>query len=89
MTITLDTATEERIRHELARGRFADVNELIGHAMELVEAEDEGFAETRVAFLARLDESIAQAERGEGFGEEELRARMVARRAAHPLGRIA
>jgi hypothetical protein len=37
------------------------------------------------ALLARLAESCAQADRGEGYTEEELRVRMAERRANQPL----
>ncbi len=83
MTITLDAATEQRIQRELARGNYRDPAELISHALDLVAAEEDWLLRNRDVINRDLDESFAQSERGEGFAEEDLRARMVARRGAH------
>jgi predicted transcriptional regulator len=88
MVITLDPATEQRLQQQLASGRFREPAELLAHALDLVEAEAE-FDARRRALLARLEESCAQADRGEGYNEEELRARMAERRANQPLARTA
>lgn len=80
MAITLDSATEQKVQQELAKGRFDGPSELIAHALDLVAAERHELSSRREVLLRRLEESCAQADRGEGFGEEELRARMAERR---------
>jgi Arc/MetJ-type ribon-helix-helix transcriptional regulator len=86
MAITLDATTEQRIQRQLDRGAFREPAELLAHALDLVEAEAE-FDARHKALLARLTESCAQADRGEGYTEEELRVRMAERRTRQPLDR--
>ena len=88
MAITLDAAIEQRIQRQIDRGAFREPAELLAHALDLVEAEAELDAH-RTAWIARLEESCAQADRGEGCTEEELRARMAGRRANQPIARTA
>jgi len=82
MTLTLDPATEQRLQRELARGVYANPNELIAHALDLVEAEEEWFLRNKEAINAGLDESFAQAERGEGYTLEEACVILAERRAS-------
>jgi Arc/MetJ-type ribon-helix-helix transcriptional regulator len=88
MAITLDADLEQRIQRQLDRGAFREPAELLAHALDLVEAEAE-FDARRTAWVARLEQSCSQADRGEGYTEEELRARMAERRADQPLSRTA
>jgi antitoxin ParD1/3/4 len=81
MTLTLDPALEKRLQQELAIGRYREPSELIAHALDLVKAERADLVTRRSEIIARLEESIAQADRGEGVSGEELRARRAARRA--------
>ena len=41
MTITLDSATEERIQRELARGVFKEPAQVIAHALDLLDNEQD------------------------------------------------
>jgi Arc/MetJ-type ribon-helix-helix transcriptional regulator len=86
MAMTVDPTIEQRIQRQLDRGAFREPAELLAHALDLVEAETE-FDARHKALLARLTESCAQADRGEGYTEEELRVRMAERRARQPLDR--
>jgi Arc/MetJ-type ribon-helix-helix transcriptional regulator len=88
MAITLDPAIEQRIQQQLDRGAFREPAELLAHALDLVEAEAE-FDQRRTEWVARLEQSCAQADRGEGYTEEEHRARMAELRASQPLSRTA
>lgn len=90
MTLTLDAATERLLQRELARGRFADANELIAHALLLVEAEqntpapaemEDWLLRNKDAIRAALEVSSAQAARGEGYSPEESRALLEQHRA--------
>ena len=89
MTLTLDPATEQRLQQELATGHYREPADLIAHALDLVKAEREDLSTRRNAFFGKIEESIAQGERGEVFTEEEVRARMAARRAAHQAANAA
>ncbi|MEO7030057.1 MAG: hypothetical protein ABI147_11710 [Acidobacteriaceae bacterium] len=80
MALTLDSVIEQRIQRELARGTYSEPAEVLSHALDLLEAEREDRATRRVHILSELEESIAQADRGEGYNEDQLRARMAARR---------
>ncbi len=88
MVITLDSVTEQRVQRQLALGTFREPADLLSHALDLVEAEADTEAR-RTALLSRLEESCAQADRGEGYDEQQLRARMAERRASHTLARTA
>ena len=81
MTLVLDPATEARIQQEFATGRYAAPADLLNQALDLLEAERMDLAARRAAIVARLEESSAQADRGEGVTGEELRARFEARKA--------
>jgi hypothetical protein len=39
MTLTLDAATEKRIQREIDLGRYADVSEVVAHAVALLDAQ--------------------------------------------------
>jgi Arc/MetJ-type ribon-helix-helix transcriptional regulator len=73
MSITLDNMIEQRIQRQLERGAFREPTELLKHALDLLEAEEDWLLKQREAIEARLDESFAQAARGEGFTLEQAR----------------
>ena len=90
MSLVLDPATEARIQQEFATGRYAAPADLLNQALDLLAAERIDLAARRAAIVARLEESYAQSERGEGYSPEESRALLAqhrAERAAHPLTR--
>jgi predicted transcriptional regulator len=81
MTLTLDPATEQLLQQELATGRYREPSALIAHALDLIkagrEAERTGedwLFRNRVTINQHLDESFAQAERGESHSPEEVLA---------------
>jgi len=82
MTLTLDSATQQRIQEELARGRYREPAEVIAHALDLLEAERIEMEERRLGLVRRLEQSFAQSERGETYSPEEARAVLAERRAA-------
>ena len=85
MAITLDDAIEQRIQRQLDRGTFREPAELLAHALDLVEAEakqEDWLLRNKEAINADLDESFAQAARGEGYSPEESRALLAERRAS-------
>lgn len=82
MSLALDPAIEDRIQRELARGVYTEPADLISHALDLVEAEDEWLIRNREAINERLDVSFAQAARGESHSPEEARKILAERRIA-------
>lgn len=85
MVITLDADIEQRIQRQLDRGAFREPADLLAHALDLVEAEatqEDWLLRNKDAINADLDESFAQAARGEGCSPEESRALLAERRAS-------
>ena len=82
MNVSLTKELEEFVRRKVESGRYRSATEVIRAGFRLLEREDE-FRDTRLAAIrARVEEGIAQAERGElGDGEEAV-ARVKKRAAA-------
>lgn len=81
MAITLDPATEQRVQRQISRGAFAEPSELLAHALDLVEAEEDWLLQNKEAINAGLDQSFAEAARGEGCSLEEFEATVAEFRA--------
>jgi len=85
MTLILDPATEQRLQQELATGQYREPSDLIAHALDLVKAEREQMEDwllrNKEAIAADLEETSAQAARGEGYSPEESRADLARHRA--------
>ena len=64
MNLTLDPATEHRIQREIDLGHYRDPAEVIARAVSLLEAEENWLLENKDALNQRLEESMAQIERG-------------------------
>lgn len=73
MSLALDPATEQRIQRELDRGPYREPAELINHALDLLRAEEDWLLRNKDAINERLEESLAQVERGEVYTPEEVR----------------
>jgi antitoxin ParD1/3/4 len=80
MAVTLDPAAEERIQRELERGHYREPAEVIAHALNLLQAEEEWLEISKSALNLRLAESMAQIERGEGIPGDQLLEVLAARR---------
>ena len=91
MTITLDDATEQLLQRELKRGRFVNANQVIAHALGLLEASEpepvaqaemeDWLTRNREYVRAALEESFAAEARGESYSPEEVEAMMNEHRA--------
>jgi len=82
MSLVLDPALEERIQRQLDRGPFREPAELLSHALDLVEAEDDWLFRNREVINVALEQSFAAKERGESYSPEEAEAMLSERRAA-------
>ena len=71
MNVSLTKELEEFVRRKVESGHYRSATEVIRAGFRLLEREDE-FRDARLAAIrARVEEGIAQAERGElGDGEE-------------------
>ncbi len=65
MAISLDRSNEARIQRELSRGHFHNEQEIIAHALDLLDAQEEWLQENRNAIQRKIELSSAQVERGE------------------------
>ena len=82
MNLTLDPATEQRIQREIDLGHYREPAEVIARAVALLEAEQNWLLQNKDAINQRLEESMAQAARGETCTAEEARRTLADRRAA-------
>jgi putative addiction module CopG family antidote len=81
MSFALDPATEQRIQREIARGVYREPDEVINRALDLLESQEDWLLRNRDAINERLEESMAQAERGEVYTPEEAHALLDSARA--------
>jgi len=80
MAIGLDPGSEERIQRELARGHYGSPAEVISQALDLLQAEEEWLERSKSALNVRLQESMAQIDRGEGIPGDRLLEVLAQRR---------
>jgi|GEM_PF-5312303 len=73
MNLNLDPATEQRIQREIDLGHYREPAEVIARAVELLEAEEDWLLRNKEAIQAHLEESFAQAERGDTYTADETR----------------
>ena len=79
MEIRLSPELAAVVEQDVAAGRFASAEEYVAVAVALLHEREQGWnGETLEEFNAKLEESIAQAERGELLDEAEVRRRMNA-----------
>ena len=74
MDLHLDAQSEQRIQREIDLGHYREPSEVIAHALTLLEAQEDWLQRNKEAINERLEESFAQAERGELHTPEEARA---------------
>ncbi len=67
MTLTIDPQLEQRIQREMEIGHFQSPSEVIAHALSLLEAQEDWLRRNRDGISEHLEESLAQAERGEVY----------------------
>lgn len=88
MALTLDPQLEQRIQHEIDLGHYGDPAEVIAHALDLLDEQEAWLQRNKGAISERLEESFAQAERGEVYTAEEA-ARLLDQRIAERAAKIA
>ena len=87
MNLALDDQTQLRIQREIDRGHFREPAEVIAHALDLLESQEDWLLRNREAISERLEESIAQAQRGEVFTLDDAARLLDEKIAAHVSSR--
>jgi antitoxin ParD1/3/4 len=87
MNLALDPASEQLIQVELDRGHYSEPSEVVAHALSLLHAEQEWLEASKSALNARLAESMAQIERGEGIPGDRILEVLAERRSARSAKR--
>lgn len=83
MSLVLSAATEARFLQQVATGRYTAPDDLLNHALDLLQAntEDDWLSRNRDDIRQRLAESIAARDRGESYSPEEAKAILAQRKA--------
>ena len=82
MTINLTPEDEQLIQKRLQSGAFSSAEEVIHHALESLDAEEDWLRENRAAINEKIERAFAQFERGEGLTSEESLTRLEAKKTA-------
>ena len=72
MDLHLEAQSAQRIRRDIDLGHYREPAEVVAHALSLLQDEQEWLAQTRDHLDARITESMAQIERGEGVPGDQL-----------------
>ncbi|HZD50963.1 MAG TPA: hypothetical protein VE178_19625 [Silvibacterium sp.] len=80
MNVSIDEASEQRIRREIELGHFTNPEEVIAHALELLDAQETWLRENQDQIRLKIERSFSQIERGEGVSGEEARRILAARK---------
>ena len=82
MTIHLKPELEALIREDLERGSYQSADEYVAQAVQMLHAHEQWLAEDRADIAAKIEVGFAQAESGELFDPDEVRARLNERKQA-------
>jgi Arc/MetJ-type ribon-helix-helix transcriptional regulator len=80
MNISVDEASKQRIQREINLGHFNDPEEVIAHALELLDSQEDWLKENRDEIQLKIERSFSQIERGEGISGDEARRMLAARK---------
>jgi putative addiction module CopG family antidote len=81
MEIRLSPELAAVVEQDMASGRYRSVEEYIAEAVEMLHERQHWRGETLDEINAKLDEAVAEAERGELISSDELRRNLQANRA--------
>jgi putative addiction module CopG family antidote len=81
MEIRLSPELAAVVEQDMASGRYRSVEEYIAEAVEMLHERQQWRGETLDEINAKLDEAVAEAERGELISSDELRRNLQANRA--------
>lgn len=80
MTIQLKPELEALIRQDVLRGSYQSIDEFVERAVSQLHAQEEWLAAHRNEIRSKIEEGWQSAERGELSGEQDVQARMTARK---------
>jgi Arc/MetJ-type ribon-helix-helix transcriptional regulator len=80
MEIHLRPELEEQILQDIQRGPYQTVDEFIERAVSLLHEQEAWLSSRRDEISSKIEEGWLAAERGELVGDEEVEARMLARK---------
>ena len=92
MSLDLDPAIEQRLQRQLESGSYSGPDELLSHALDLLEAEtgpEDWLSANKEAVRAMIEESVAAEAKGVSYSLEEAEAILAERRAARAASRAA
>ena len=81
MNVSLTPELEKLVEDRVKSGRYTSASEVIREALRLLDRIDQAQRQALLDLNRRIDEGLAQAERGEVIGGEESRRRTRAARA--------
>jgi antitoxin ParD1/3/4 len=82
MTIHLKPELEALIKEDVERGPYQSADEYVAQAVQMLHAHQRWLAGDRADIAAKIEVGFAQAERGELFDPDEVRARLNERKQA-------
>jgi Arc/MetJ-type ribon-helix-helix transcriptional regulator len=80
MTITLKPEHEKLVAEALLSGAYSDTDDVIGHALEMLQAETESVQTENGLIEAKIERALQQFERGEFMSPEESQRDMELRK---------
>lgn len=80
MTIQLKPELEALIRQDVLRGSYQSIDEFVERAVSQLHAQEEWLAAHRDEIRSKIEEGWQSAERGELSNEQDVQARMTARK---------
>jgi len=76
MTINLPPELEALIQQDLQSGAYKSMDDYVQYAVTLLHEHEKWLAENRSEIATKIEKGYAQAQRGESYGDEEVRAHM-------------
>ena len=82
MTIHLKPELERLIQKDVERGPYQTADEFVERAIQMLHEQEEWLSANRADIAAKIEEGYASAQRGEMIDDDEVRARMEAKKRA-------
>ncbi len=83
MQLTVPPDLEALVQKQLATGAFANAEDVLRRALEILDAEETWTDDERSALDEEIDRALEQVAAGRVYGPEEARRKLAALRAAH------
>jgi Arc/MetJ-type ribon-helix-helix transcriptional regulator len=81
--LTVPPDIEALVHKQLATGAFANAEDVLRHALEVLNAEETWTDDERSALDEKIDRALEQVAAGRVYGPEEARRKLAAWREAH------